>query len=73
MIMVFSVTSAPLLVNGYLFGEFGILIIAAAAIAAALISRLVPPDNVGHDSGTDAPPVPDRARQTTAMPQHDPH
>jgi pimeloyl-ACP methyl ester carboxylesterase len=35
MIMVFSVTSAPLLVNGYLFGEFGILIIAAAAIRSA--------------------------------------
>jgi hypothetical protein len=73
MITVFSVTSAPLLVNGYLLGEFGILITAAAAIAAALISRLVPPDSVGNDSGTDAPPVPDRASQTTAMPQPDPH
>jgi hypothetical protein len=72
-ITVFSVTSAPLLVNGYLLGEFGILITAAAAIAAALVSRLVPTDSVGNNSGTNAPPVRDRASQTTAMPQADPH
>jgi len=73
MITVFSVTSAPLLVNGYLLGEFGIVITAAAAIAAALVSRLVPHNGEGHDSGTQAPVVPDGASQTTAMPQPDPH
>lgn len=41
MITGFTVTSSPLLVNVYLLGEFGIVITAAAAIAAALVSRLV--------------------------------
>lgn len=68
MITVFTATSAPLLVNGYLLGEFGILITAAAAIAAALVSRLVPNDSEGHDNGTHAPPVSDRANRATSMP-----
>jgi membrane protease YdiL (CAAX protease family) len=71
MITVFIATSAPLLVNGYLLGEFGILITATAAIAAALVSRLVPHDIEDPDSGTHTP-VPDRASRTTTMPQADP-
>jgi membrane protease YdiL (CAAX protease family) len=67
MITVFTATSAPLLVNGYLLGEFGIVITAAAAVAAALVSRLVPRDSKADDSGTHAP-VADRASQTTTMP-----
>ena len=43
MITGFTVTASPLLVNVYLLGEFGIVITAVAAIAAALVSRLVPP------------------------------
>jgi hypothetical protein len=39
----FTATSSPLLVNGYLLGDFGIVITVAAAIGAALVSRLVPP------------------------------
>jgi uncharacterized protein len=72
MITVFTVTASPLLVNGYLLGEFGIVITAAAAIAAALVSRLVPHDSEGHHSGTDAPSVPDRASRATTVPQADP-
>ena len=68
MITGFTITSAPLLVNTYLLGEFGILITAAAAIAAALVSRLVPNDSEGHDSGTKAPPGSDRANRATSMP-----
>jgi len=64
MIMGFTVTSSPLLVNGYLLGEFGILITAGAAIAAALVSRLVPHDIEEHDSGTQAP-LPDHASRPT--------
>jgi len=60
MITGFTVTSTPLLVNGYLLGEFGIVITAAAAMAAALVSRLVPRDIEDHDSGTHTP-VADRA------------
>ena len=70
MITVFTVTASPLLVNGYLLGEFGVMITAAAAIAAALVSRLVPDD--GHDSGTHAT-TPDRASRAPTMPQADPH
>ena len=70
MITVFTVTASPLLVNVYLLGEFGIVITAAAAIAAALVSRLVPPDIEDHNSGTHAP-GPDRASRTT-VPQADP-
>lgn len=54
MITGFTVTSSPLLVNGYLLGEFGLLITAAAAIAAALVSRLVPQDD-DHDQGAREP------------------
>ena len=71
MITIFTVTSTPLLVNGYLVGEFGIMITAAAAIAAALVSRLVPHDSEDPDSDTHAP-VPDRASRTSTMPQADP-
>jgi CAAX protease family protein len=67
MITVFTATSAPLLVNGYLLGEFGIVITAVAAVAAALVSRLVPRDSKEDDSGTHAR-VPDRASWTTTMP-----
>lgn len=70
-ITVFTVTSTPLLVNGYLVGEFGIMITAAAAIAVALVSRLVPHDSEDPDSDTHAP-VPDRASRTSTMPQADP-
>ena len=70
MITGFTVTASPLLVNVYLLGEFGIVITAVAAIAAALVSRLVPPDIEDHDSGTHAP-GPDRASRTT-VPQADP-
>jgi membrane protease YdiL (CAAX protease family) len=69
MITVFTVTSTPLLVNGYLLGEFGIVITVVAAIAAALVSRLVPNDSEDRDSGTHAP-VADRASRTS-MPQAD--
>ena len=71
MITVFIATSAPLLVNGYLLGEFGILITATAAIAAALVSRLVPHDIKDRDSRTHTP-VPDHASRTATMPQADP-
>ena len=71
MITGFTVTSAPVLVNGYLLGEFGILITAAAAIAAALVSRLVPPDTDDRESGTRAA-VHDRASRSTTVPQADP-
>ena len=70
-ITVFSVTSTPLLVNGYLVGEFGIMITAGAAVGAALVSRLVSRDSEDPDSGTHAP-VPDRASRTSTMPQADP-
>jgi membrane protease YdiL (CAAX protease family) len=73
MITGFTVTSAPLLVNRYLLGEFGILITAAAAIVAALVSRLVPHDSEGHESGTHAAPVSDRASRAPTAPQADPH
>jgi hypothetical protein len=66
MISGFTVTSAPVLVNGYLLGEFGIVITAAAAIAAALVSRLVPDDNEDRDSGTH-PPVADRRKHRPAL------
>jgi uncharacterized protein len=39
----FTATSSPLLVNGYLLGDIGIVITVAAAIGAALVSRLLPP------------------------------
>ena len=39
----FTATASPLLVNGYLLGDFGIVITVASAIGAALVSRLVPP------------------------------
>lgn len=70
MITGFTVTASPLLVNVYLLGEFGIVITAVAAIAAALVSRLVPPDIEDHDSRARAP-GPDRASRTT-VPQADP-
>ena len=63
MITGFTVTSAPLLVNGYLLGEFGIVITAAAAVAAALVSRLVPRDIEDHDRSSQAP-GPDHASRT---------
>jgi hypothetical protein len=65
MIMGFTVTSSPLLVNGYLLGEFGILITAGPAIAAALVSRLVPHDIEDHDSATQAPGPDHASRPTT--------
>jgi len=49
------VTSSPLLVNVYLLGEFGIVITAVAAIAAVLVSRLVPRDSEDRKSGAHAP------------------
>ena len=70
MITGFTVTSSPLLVNVYLLGEFGIVITAVAAIAAVLVSRLVPCDSEDRKSGAHAP-VPDRASRTT-VPQADP-
>jgi membrane protease YdiL (CAAX protease family) len=74
MIPVFSVTSAPLLVNTYLVGEFGILITAAAAILAALVSRLVPDDIKDHDRDSQAPVSDDADRTTTAdRSLHGPH
>ena len=48
MMVGFTATSSPLLVNGYLLGDFGIVITVAAAIGAALVSRLVPPDRFGE-------------------------
>ena len=42
MITIFTVTSTPLLVNGYLVGEFGILITAGAASAQRWSAALVP-------------------------------
>ena len=63
MITGFTVTSAPLLVNGYLLGEFGIVITAAAAVAAALVGRLVPRDIEDHDRSSKAP-GPDHASRT---------
>jgi CAAX protease family protein len=51
MITGFTITASPLLVNGYLLGEFGIVVTAVAAIAAALVSRLVPHDIEDHHSG----------------------
>jgi len=70
MITGFVLTSSPLLVNSYLVGEFGIVITAAAAIAAALVSRLVP-HSEDRDVGTHAP-VPHRASRTSTTPQADP-
>ena len=63
MITIFTVTSTPLLVNGYLVGELGIMITAAAAIAVALVSRLVPHDSDDSDSGTPSA-VSDHASRT---------
>ena len=71
MITGFTVTASPLLVNGYLLGEYGILITAGAAVAAALVSRLVPHDTEDHDSGTQGP-VTDRASRTATVPQAGP-
>lgn len=41
MMVAFTATSSPLLVNTYLLGDSGILITAGAAVGAVLISRLV--------------------------------
>jgi len=37
----FTATSSPQLVNDYLLGDFGIVVIVAVAIGAVLVSRLV--------------------------------
>ena len=70
MITGFTVTDAPVLVNGYLLGEFGIVITAAAVVAAVLVSRLVPPDVGDHERGISAP-VPDRPSRTSTAPYAD--
>jgi len=58
-----------LLVNGYLFGDFGIVITVAAAIGAALVSRLVPPDEDEVRRGEDTPVVDPTAQATTTSTQ----
>ena len=65
----FTTTSSPLLVNGYLLGDFGIVITVAAAIGAALVSRLVPPDEDEVRRGEDAPVVDPTAQATTTSTQ----
>lgn len=60
----FTATSSPLLVNGYLLGDFGMVITVAAAIGAALVSRLVPPGGDEVRRGGDTP-VLDPAEQGT--------
>jgi len=61
----FTATSSPLLVNGYLLGDFGIVITVAAAIGAALVSRLVPPGGDQARRGKDKPALDPTAQPTT--------
>lgn len=61
----FTATSSPLLVNGYLLGDFGIVITVAAAIGAALVSRLVPPGGDEVRRGKDQPALDPTAQATT--------
>ena len=67
----FTATSSPLLVNGYLLGDFGIVITVAAAIGAALVSRLVPPGGDEVRRGGDTPMLDPTAQATTTATQAD--
>jgi uncharacterized protein len=67
----FTATSSPLLVNGYLLGDFGIVITVAAAIGAALVSRLVPPGGDEVRRGGDTPMLDPTAQATTTGTQAD--
>jgi CAAX protease family protein len=53
----FTATSSPLLVNGYLLGDSGIVITVAAAIGAVFVSRLVPQGDNEAGRDADAPVV----------------
>ena len=65
----FTATSSPLLVNGYLLGDFGIVITVAAAIGAALVGRLVPPGGDQARQGKDTPVLDPTAQGTTTSTQ----
>ena len=42
LMVAFTATSSPVLVNGYLLGDSGIVITVVAAAGAVLVSRLMP-------------------------------
>ena len=63
----FTATSSPLLVNGYLLGDFGIVITVAAAVGAALVSRLVPPGG-GKSVGAKTSPRSTRPHKRLSLP-----
>jgi membrane protease YdiL (CAAX protease family) len=65
----FTATSSPLLVNGYLLGDFGIVIMVAAAVGAALVSRLVPPGGDEVRRGGDTPVLDPSEQGTTTSTQ----
>jgi hypothetical protein len=53
----FTVTSSPLLVNVYLVGDFGILILIGAVIGAVLVSRMLRSGMDEAQPGGEAPEV----------------
>ena len=54
LMVAFTATSSPVLVNNYLLGDSGILITVAAAAGAVLVSRMMPQDD--HKARHDATP-----------------
>ena len=65
----FTATSSPRLVNDYLLGDFGIVVIVAVAFGAVLVSRLVREGDEPH-RGADAPVG---ARDPRFPPTREPH
>jgi uncharacterized protein len=65
LMVAFTVTSSPVLVNSYLLGDSGIVITAGAAAGAVLVSRMMPrgDDTARPDAN---PPVLEPVTQTTA-------
>ena len=55
LMVAFTATSSPVLVNSYLLGDSGIVITVGAAVGAVLISRLVPRGSDGARLETSAP------------------
>ena len=65
LMVAFTATSSPVLVNNYLLGDSGILVTAAAAAGAVLVSQMKPRDD--NKARSDAnPPVLEPVTPTTA-------
>ena len=65
LMVAFTATSYPVLVNGYLLGDSGIVITVGAALGAVLVSRMMPrgDDKARHDA---TPPVLEPVTPTAA-------